>query len=274
MCVPYERRQILLQTEQVRLTLAGQTVLRDINLCVRNIVRPGMQQGQVIGFLGPSGLGKTQLFRILAGLQAPSSGQVYVSEARQPVARGMVGMVSQQYLLFEHYTVLRNLQVAARQSGVSDKEARDKALAMLARFQLERFCQHYPAQLSGGQRQRVAIAQQLLCSSHFLLLDEPFSGLDPLMADTVCELIHELAHSDELNTIILITHDIAIAVRLCDTLWLLGRERDAQGQVLPGATIRASYDLIERGLAWQADITQQAAYADCLAELRGAFATL
>lgn len=274
MHLPYERRQILLQTELLGLQLGRQTVLRDINLCVRNIVRPGLQQGQVIGCLGPSGLGKTQLFRILAGLQAPSTGQVYVSGERVPVARGMVGMVSQQYLLFEHYTVLRNLQVAARQTGGSADEAKAGALAMLSRFKLDGYGQRYPAQLSGGQRQRVAIAQQLLCSSHFLLLDEPFSGLDPLLADTVCDLIRELASSDELNTILLITHDIGMAVRLCDTLWLLGRERDGQGQALPGATLRASYDLIERGLAWQPDSVHLPGFTDCVAEVRAAFAGL
>ncbi|WP_374348409.1 ABC transporter ATP-binding protein [Chitinimonas sp.] len=272
--IPYTRQEVLLSMQDVDLDLGGKPILRKLNLQVRNIVRPGMQQGQVIGLLGPSGLGKTQLFRLLAGLQAPSRGQIRLGGEQRPVSRGMVGMVGQQYLLFDHYTVLGNLMLAARQQEASAEQAMARVSELLERFGLAQQAHAYPGQLSGGQRQRVAIAQQLLCSSHFLLLDEPFSGLDPLMADRVGEFINQLATSHELNTIMLITHDVGLAVRLCDTLWLMGREHDENGSIVPGATLRQEIDLIERGLCWQPDLTRMPAYHDCVDEVRAAFATL
>ena len=108
--------------------------------------------------------------------------------------------------------------------------------------------------LSGGQRQRVAIAQQLLCSSHFLLMDEPFSGLDPLAKSAVCETLVDVSTTHELNTIIVVTHDIESAIRISDTLWLLGRNRDARGQPVGGASIQEIHDLAGMGLAWDPDI--------------------
>jgi ABC-type nitrate/sulfonate/bicarbonate transport system ATPase subunit len=95
--------------------------------------------------------------------------------------------------------------------------------------------QLYPAQISGGQRQRIAIAQQLLCSEHFLLMDEPFSGLDLVMEAKVCELINEIACLDELNPIIVVTHDVTAAATVADHLWLMGRDRGASGNIIPGA---------------------------------------
>jgi NitT/TauT family transport system ATP-binding protein len=90
-----EYKETLLKVSGVSLSLGAQTILRDVNLEIRDIVRPGMTQGQVVGLLGPSGIGKTCLFRILAGLDAPDSGSVLIGKEGTPVQRGMVGVVAQ-----------------------------------------------------------------------------------------------------------------------------------------------------------------------------------
>ena len=264
----------ILKAENVSQTLGGCLVLRDVNLEIKDIRRPGKIAGQVVGLLGPSGIGKTSLFRILAGLDAPEKGKVLLGEQGVPVRRGMVGVVAQNYPLFAHRTVLGNLIVAGSRSGLSSKEAKDKAVGFLKRFGLEDRADVYPIQLSGGQRQRVAIAQQFMCSEHFLLLDEPFSGLDPMAIDRVAELLSEVACMHELNTIVVVTHDIGAALEVSDTIWLMGRDRDAEGEIIPGAKIKESYNLIERGLAWRDGIATEPAFLETLREIRTRFPSL
>ena len=132
----------------------------------------------------------------------------------------------------------------------------------------------WEAQLSGGQKQRVAITQQFMCSEHLLLLDEPFSGLDPMAIDRVAELLNEVASMHELNTIVVVTHDIGAALEVADTIWLMGRDRDAQGNIIPGAKIKESYNLIERGLAWRDGIATEPAFLETLREIRTRFPSL
>ncbi|OGZ11319.1 MAG: hypothetical protein A3C93_05255 [Candidatus Lloydbacteria bacterium RIFCSPHIGHO2_02_FULL_54_17] len=271
----YEKREVLLSTENVCLEFDGKPVLRDVNVMIQNVVRPDMEQGQVVCLLGPSGIGKTQLFRILSGLNAPTSGNVLVGTERKPVKRGEVGVVAQHYPLFRWRTVMGNMLVAAKQGGLEGKVAQEKVLDLLSRFNLADRKNAYPAQLSGGQRQRVAIAQQMICSRHFLLMDEPFSGLDPLMKDEVCKLILQVSRMGEMNTIIITTHDISTSVIVADTIWTMGLEREpVKGEVVPGATIRGTYDLIERGLAWQPEIRKLPHYAGMVQELEDRFLQL
>jgi NitT/TauT family transport system ATP-binding protein len=270
----YELGATLLAARGVALSLGGVPVLRDVNLEVRDVVRPGTCTGQVVALLGPSGMGKTTLFRVLSGLEAPDAGTVLIGDPPRPVERGMVGVVAQNYPLFAHRTVLGNLAVAGRRAGQSRAAARDRALEMLRRFDLSERAEVYPAQLSGGQRQRVAIAQQFMCSEHFLLLDEPFSGLDPIAIERVAEMLTEVVNLDELNTIIIVTHDIAAALEVADTVWLLGRDRDAAGAPIPGARIQATYDLMECGLAWHRGIGSSPRLLEMAAEIRGRFGKL
>jgi polar amino acid transport system ATP-binding protein/sulfate transport system ATP-binding protein len=249
-------------------------ILRDLELEIRDIYRPGYITGQIVGLLGPSGIGKTRLFRILSGIDRPDTGQVLIGEKCRPVERGMVGVVAQNYPLFEHHTVAGNLELAARAAGLSRAQAREKAASYLQRFGLEDRGDLYPCQLSGGQRQRVAIAQQFLCSEHFVLMDEPFSGLDLIAVEQVCKMIAEVANSDELNTVIVVTHDIPAAVTVADTIWLLGRDRDEHGHIIPGARVKKTYNLAEMGLAWREGITETKEFSDVVREIRGMFPSL
>lgn len=270
----YCRQEVILRVDDVHLSLGGRSILRGITAEVRDIIRPNLTQGQVVGVLGRTGIGKSQLFRVLAGLQQPTSGRVLVTSEHVPVECGMVGMVAQDYPLFEHRTVLGNVAVAGRQAGLDADEAEHKSENLLCRLGLKERLDAYPAQLSGGQRQRAAIAQQIICSNHFLLMDEPFTGLDPVTVDDVCHLIAEVAQMDELNTIIVSSHILSAAVMVADTLWLLGCDRDATGVPVPGARIQAEMDLIERGLAWHSEIALTPEFGQCVAELRERFYTL
>lgn len=283
MTYPYELRDTLIKVDHVHASRGGRPVLRDIAVEIKDVVRPDVaDQGQVVGVLGPSGVGKTTLFRILAGLDAPSRGRVLVGERQLPVRAGMVGVVFQHYPLFEHRRVLGNLLAAARAGRTANprREAGDRdgdearARALLERFKLGDRAGAWPSELSGGQRQRVAIIQQLLCGHTYLLMDEPFSGLDPINKQAACELIAEVSRMDERNTIILVTHDIREAVKVSDTLWLMGREVTPSGEPIAGSRIVETYNLIERDLAWHPGIERTVEFAAFVRELEDRFRTL
>ena len=264
----------LLTVEGVNLDLGGKPILRDVALQVKDVVRPGLVQGQVVSLLGPSGMGKTRLFRIMAGLDKPDSGTVLVGPRQEPVTRGRVGVVFQHYPLFDHRTVISNLVVAGRQVGMSKAQATETGRGLLARFGLEGNEGKYPAQLSGGMRQRVAIAQQFMCSDDLLLMDEPFSGLDPLAVSRMIEFVQEVASQDEMKTIVIVTHDITAAIEVSDTILMLGRDHDAGGTPIPGARVQHEYNLVERGLAWQKGMTASREFMALLSEIREAFPRL
>lgn len=275
----YTLGDVLVSTTAVSLSFGDKVVLKPTTVEVKDILRPGMEQGQVIGILGPSGIGKTQFARLLAGLQRPTSGLVEVLAAAGdkrmiPVEPGLVGMVAQNYPLFPHRTVLGNLVVAQEHKKISKKDRVAIATGHLTVFDLADQADKYPSQLSGGQRQRVAIVRELLCSEHFVVMDEPFTGLDPIMKDAVCELINKVALLHEKNTIFVVAHDIEALTKIADHLWLFGRERDEHGKPIQGATIKTQYDLIERGLCWRPDIASTREFADFVIEVRAAFKTL
>ncbi len=275
MTFKYEIKETLLKVENLSVILGGNLILRDINVEVKDIIRPDVaNQGQVVGFLGRSGRGKTTLFRSLAGLNPPATGRVLVTEKQVPVEPGMVGVVSQHYLLFEHRNVMGNLLVAGGRAGLSKAQARDKAMDLLKRFGVEDRADAWPAELSGGQRQRVAIIHQILCGHTYLLMDEPFSGLDPVSKAEASELIIEISLLDERNTIIVVTHDVDEAVKVSDTLWILGWEFKEDGTPVPGAKILETHNLIERGLAWRKGIEKTPEFALFVRDLKDKFKTM
>jgi len=270
----YSFGKTLLKIENVSLEYDGRPVLSGVNAEVRDILVPGKVKGQVVGILGPSGCGKTTLFRIIAGLLAPTSGRVSVNGFDRSVVAGEVGVVAQSYPLFEHRSVLGNLMLGARKKEKDEKVARDKVMAFLTEFGLQDKYNLYPAQLSGGQRQRCAIIQQILCSEHFLLMDEPFSGLDLIMLEKTCELIAKVADMDDLNTIIVVTHDVTAACSVADHLWLMGRSPAENGVPVAGSRIVQQYNLIDKDLCWQSDIITTARFTDFVREVKEEFRRL
>jgi polar amino acid transport system ATP-binding protein/sulfate transport system ATP-binding protein len=244
------------------------TALRDFSLTIHDIE----SKPQIVGLLGPSGAGKTTALRIIAALDRPTSGQVQVSDGAtgklRPVRLGDVGVVFQRYPLFEDLKVIDNLIAPAVRAGLPAKEAKEKALSFLDGFDLVRQGLAWPLQLSGGQRQRVAILQQLMLDRHFIILDEPFSGLDPVNAANVIKLISRVAHQHTLNTFIIITHDVTSALAISDHIYLMGRERDVKGEPVPGSRVMKEYDLISEGLAYRPDIEDLPRFAELRKEIR------
>ena len=232
--------------------------------------------GQVRSILGPSGCGKTTLFRVIAGLDVPERGRVLLTEDQIPVEVGMVGVIFQSYPLFEHLTVMNNLVHPARALGMPKRQAVERARELLDYFHLAEKAKSYPVELSGGQRQRTAIVQQLMTDKHFLIMDEPFSGLDLVNGLRLVEMIAKVAHSDTRNTILIITHDVSMAIAVSDHIHLIGRVRDESGNPKPGcgAKIVKEYNLIDRGLAYQPDITSRPQYHDLRREIATEFEKL
>lgn len=262
----YTREERLLTIDKLGLQYGEKVIFRDLSLEIDNIVRPGMNQGQVVSLLGPSGIGKTQLFRCIAGLQQATTGTVLLNEVKSPVHAGDVGVVFQNYPLLQHRTILKNLQIAAKAANKKQEEITELLTTFDLAGKVEKL---YPCQLSGGQQQRVAIIQQLLCSTHFILMDEPFSGLDVIMKKRAVELIQKVSTTHELNTIIVTTHDIATAIEISDTLWVLGREPEKAG-----ATIIKKFDLIERGLAWNPHVDKHPNFYPLVLEINELFKSL
>jgi ABC-type nitrate/sulfonate/bicarbonate transport system ATPase subunit len=258
----HTKAEIILKCSNVNLQFGDKLILRDINFAIRNIIRPGLQQGQVVSLVGRSGIGKTQLFKILSGLQKPGSGQVTIHND-QPVKTGDMGVIFQNYYLFEWRTVYYSLMLAAKQNKKLAGKEKQMIDEYASHFHLTDHLTKYPQQLSGGQRQRASIIQQLLKGSDFLLLDEPFSGLDVCVLDKVVDLLLQVSLSDELKTLIIVSHDIETAVAISDTVFILGTE---EGK--PGATMKKEIDLIERGLAWQKNIKKQQKFVDTIDEIK------
>lgn len=250
----------------------GVPVLSNIKQQIFNVTRPGVQQGQVLAILGPSGIGKSTLFELIAGLRAPTKGSVQAyhpdKQALVPVAAGMVGMVYQTYELYPFLKVRSQLELGARKGGLKGAAALEKIEFYLDHFRLRDHARKYPNQLSGGQRQRLAIAQQLLCSTKILLMDEPFSGLDPLIKGNICELIADIAQLDELMTIIIVSHDIEPTLSIADTVWLMGKTKDGP------ATVVESINLMEKDLCWRKDIRSDRTFQELVFEVEKRFGTL
>ena len=176
--------------------------------------------GEFVSIVGPSGCGKSTILNIVAGLDEPSSGEVLFDGAQVADRRMQCGYMFQKDLLFPWRTIEANVALGLEVQGTRRTEARERARALLARFGLGQFSQHYPAQLSGGMRQRVALMRTLLCARPILLLDEPFAALDALTRAIMQEWLLSI-WAQEQRTILFITHDIDEAIFLSDRVLLM-----------------------------------------------------
>src|SRR6202795_2831056 len=220
--------------------------VRTVDVSVENVVRifgttPALHgvsldigAGELVALLGPSGSGKTTLLRILAGLDAPTSGRVLFDgedALKLTVQERNVGLVFQNYALFRHMTVLENigfgLRVRPRIRRPSRREIRRRALELLDFVQLTGLEKRYPSQLSGGQRQRVAFARALAIEPRLLLLDEPFGALDAQVRVELREWLRRFHDGREITTLI-VTHDQEEAMEVSDHVVVMNGGRVAQ----------------------------------------------
>jgi iron(III) transport system ATP-binding protein len=193
-------------------------VLRDISL--------SLPQGKVFSLLGPSGIGKTTLLKIICGLEEADSGEVLLegrSLREVPVERRGVVLLFQEASLFPHLTVGENVVFGLRMRGVPEKERRRQGGEMLEMVGMESFASRSPRELSGGERQRVALARALVVRPRVLLLDEPFSSLDPQSRRSLGLFTLDLLKKREVTTL-LVTHDWEEALSQGDYLGVLLRE--------------------------------------------------
>ena len=199
-------------------------VLKDISLSV--------SEGEVVSIIGPSGSGKSTLLRCATLLTEMDSGEliysgecaaknndagkaVYSGRAELKKIRSIFGLVFQNFNLFPHYSVLKNLmdpQISVLSR--SKEEAKERAMVLLGKMGLEEKADAYPCQLSGGQQQRVAIARALAMNPLILFFDEPTSALDPELTGEVLKVIKQLA--EEKMTMVIITHEMAFAKAVSD----------------------------------------------------------
>ncbi len=203
-----------LELSNIGKSYAGRRIVSDVSLTV--------PQGQVTCLLGPSGCGKSTTLRIIAGVEAPDSGDIFVDGHQMagdglsvpPEDRG-VGLMFQDFALFPHLSVARNVAF-----GLSKADARVRVPQLLEKVGMQRYIDRYPHELSGGEQQRVALARALAPRPKVMLMDEPFSGLDDRLRDDIRDETLEVL-TDEGTAVLLVTHEPAEAMRMADEIALM-----------------------------------------------------
>lgn len=227
-------------------------VLYDINL--------KLEEGNIIVFVGPSGCGKTTTVKMINRLIKPTSGQVLIngediSNKNVINLRRKIGYVIQQTGLFPHMTIKENIGIVAKMQKMKSKEIEEKTKELMEMVGLdyEKFGDRYPTELSGGQQQRVGIARALITNPDIILMDEPFSALDPI---TRSQLQDELINiqTQFKKTIIFVTHDMDEAIKIADKICIMGKGRviqyDDPETILKSPTNEFVSDFVGKNRIW------------------------
>ncbi len=251
-------KEALLYVENLSVAYDEKVIIKDVTLIEKDVVRSGVDNtGQIIAIVGRSGRGKSTFFKALTGLIHPTSGKILIKDfasqeenAAKPVKEGDIGFVDQKYTLFRNKTVTQSLLFALRKSPLSQTEKDKKIKEYVHKWGLESCVDKYPNELSGGQRQRTAIIEQLFSSDQFIIMDEPFSGLDVGNIEEVKKAFDLLSETSEYNTLLFSTHDIKLAIELAQSIYIIGYPT-INGDKKDYGTVVANYDLREMGLAWK-----------------------
>ena len=204
----------IIKIEGLRKRFGDNEVLKGITTSVK--------KGEVVAIIGPSGCGKSTFLRSINLLEEPTKGKIYIDgmditswDVDINKMRQRVGMVFQQFNLFNNLTVLENITISlTKVKKQSEEESKEKAIKLLKRVGLEDKANAYPSQLSGGQKQRIAIVRALAMEPDVLLFDEPTSALDPEMVGEVLDLMRDLAKDG--MTMVVVTHEMGFAREVAD----------------------------------------------------------
>ena len=209
--------------------------LRNINKTFQNYkasnnVNFGIEKGKLIGLLGPSGSGKTTILRMIAGLETPDSGDIFIDGVRVndiAASKRGIGFVFQSYALFRYMTVFDNIAFGLRIQKKSKKEIKERASEMIELIGLKGLEKRYPNELSGGQRQRVAFARALAPNPQLLLLDEPFAAIDAKVRKELRSWLKEMISRVGVTSIF-VTHDQDEAIEVADEIIITNKGRIEQ----------------------------------------------
>lgn len=208
--------EIILKVEDIHKSFGTSEVLKGVSFEVK--------RGETICFIGPSGTGKSTLLRCINQLTIPDKGRILLNSeevthagSRINLFRQKIGMVFQNFFLFDHLTAVRNVEIALMKvKGLPAKEAREKAMTELRQVGMADWADHYPAELSGGQAQRVSIARALAMDPEVMLFDEPTSALDPELTREVLEVMKKLALQG--MTMLVVTHEMGFACSVANQI--------------------------------------------------------
>ena len=184
-----------------------------------------VQQGEIVGLLGPNGAGKTTTFYMTVGLISPNEGHIFLNDrdiTKEPVykrAKRGIGYLAQEASVFRKLSVEDNIRSVMELNGYSKAQQREKTESLIEEFSLQKIRKSYGIQLSGGERRRTEIARALAIDPKFILLDEPFAGVDPIAVE---DIQHIVAHLKDRNIGILITdHNVHETLSITDRAYLL-----------------------------------------------------
>lgn len=218
-----------LHTENLIKRYRSRTVVKNVSVEV--------EQGEIVGLLGPNGAGKTTSFYMIVGLIAPNEGRIFLNNediTREPVYRRAqkgIGYLAQEASVFRKLTVEDNLKAVLEMSELTKQEQKDRVEGLLKEFGLSKIRKNLGIQLSGGERRRTEIARALAIDPKFILLDEPFAGVDPIAVEDIQDIV---SHLKEKNIGILITdHNVHETLSITDRAYLL-----FEGEILKAGTAK------------------------------------
>lgn len=201
-----------LRADNIKKTYGDKKVLDNVSI--------NLSSNEIVSLLGVSGIGKTTLFNILSGLEAPDSGKVFLNEEDITGKSGLVSYMLQKDLLLPHKTIIDNVALPLIIKGMKKQEARNVAIEYFELFGIEGEEHSYPNQLSGGMRQRAALLRTYISSKDLVLLDEPFNALDSITRTNMQEWYVKVSNQLSFSTI-LITHDIDEAILMSNRIYIL-----------------------------------------------------
>ena len=212
-----EEQQMVLRTEDLVKKYKTRTVVNHVSINVK--------QGEIVGLLGPNGAGKTTTFYMTVGLVTPNEGQIFLNDkeiTKYPVymrARNGIGYLAQEASIFRKMTVEDNLRAVLEMTEHTPEEQKERLESLLAEFGLNKVRKNLGDQLSGGERRRAEIARCLAIDPKFIMLDEPFAGVDPIAVQDIQTIVARLKHK---HIGILITdHNVYETLSICDRAYLL-----------------------------------------------------